>query len=148
MKVASIAVVIRFEGKQPALLDIVSDDAEIRLLEEAVVQGKGDPLNQVYEYRKQQESEELEFGNYVEELLSKPFVRPEVQEHGLQWLKSKLRIEQYQKNETQAAKIIAEYALRVLEQDPEKTDFMLAGPSSMVRVRIFDMSQQFEQSVA
>jgi hypothetical protein len=148
MKVATIAVVIRFEGKQPNLIDIVSDDGEIRLLEEAVEKGESDPLNYVYEFRKRQQHEDAEFGDYVEELLSRPFVRPEVQEHGIQWMKSKLKIEQYQKTETQAAKIIAEYALKVLEQDHTKTDFMIAGPSSMVRVKIVNMSEGHRREVA
>ena len=43
-------------------------------------------------------------------------MRPEVQEHGLQWLRSKIRIEQYQRTETEAAKIIAKYALQILEE--------------------------------
>jgi hypothetical protein len=86
--------------------------------------------------------EEGEFGDYVEELLSQPFVGTEIQEHGVQWLKSKIRIERYQRTETDAAKVIAEYAMKVVSEDPDKTDFFLAGPNTMVRIRVFPLNLQ------
>ena len=138
MKVATVALVVDYGRSAPSLIDIISDDHEIRLLESAYKHGETDPLELVYAHRVKQAQEDDEFGNYVEELLSQPFVRTEIQDHGVQWLKSKLRIEQYQKSEAEAAKVIATYALKIIEEDRAKTDFFLAGPTTMVRVRVFE----------
>lgn len=139
MKVATVALVV--EGKTPALVDVISDDHEISLLESSSKAGEANPLEQVYEFRKRQSAEDEQFGEYVEELLSQPFVRSEIQEHGVQWLKSKIRIEEFQKSEVEAANVIAQYAMRILTDNPQKTDFFLAGPKTMVRVRVFSVSR-------
>jgi hypothetical protein len=145
MKVATVAIVVRHpqdavsNGASLSLVEVLSDEHEIHLLESSCKSGEADPLEVVHDHRKRQHQEEGEFGNYVEDLLSQPFVGNEIQEHGVQWLKSKIRIEKYQKTETDAAKIIAEYAMKVLSEDPEKTDFFLAGPSTMVRIRVFSI---------
>jgi hypothetical protein len=138
MKAATIALVVRSAGgKTPEIVDILSDDREISVLETEVGAGEGDPLQRVYEFRTSQTREDDEFADYVEDLLSQPFVKPEIQEHGVQWLRSKLRIEEYQKNEAEAARVIADYAIKVFSGDPERRDFLLAGPRKNVRVRIF-----------
>jgi hypothetical protein len=137
MKAATVALVIRFNGKSPTLIDFLSDDREIHLLDAGYDGGDVDPLKRVYEHRAQSTREEDEFGDYVEELLSQPFLRSEIREHGVQWLKSKIRIEQYQQNESDAAKIIAEYAYKVYRDDPSRTDFFLEGPATRVRIRVF-----------
>ena len=113
-----------------------SDDREIALVEAAVDRGEN-PVNAVHEHREKIKDEEEEFGNYVEELLSQPFLRPDVQEHGIQWLKSKIRIEQYHKTELDAAKTIADFAFRMYREDREMKDFSLAGPATVIRVRVF-----------
>jgi len=146
MKTAMLALVVKFEKEAPSLVEILSDDREIRLFEGHIAQGDGDPLQKVYEVRELQNKEDSEFADYVEDLLSQPFVRTEIREHGVQWLKSKIRIEQYQRNEAEAAKIIAEYALKLFQSDKERTDFFLAGPSSKVRVRIFVLDQVAKSS--
>jgi hypothetical protein len=96
----------------------------------------------VYENRERQKREDEEFGDYVEELLSQPFIRSEIQEHGVQWLKSKIRIEQFQRCEQEPTAVIAQYALKVIRDNPEATDFLLAGPISKVRVRVFEMKTE------
>ena len=136
MKVATVALVVEGD-RSPALVDVISDDQEIHLLESYSQAGEGDLIKAIQDYRQRQTAEEDQFGQYVEDLLSQPFLHTEIQEHGLQWLKSKIRIEQFQRSESEAAKIIAEYAMKILMENPEKTDFFLAGPNTMVRIRIF-----------
>jgi hypothetical protein len=144
MKVATVALVV--EGETPALLDVISDDQEIHVLESSSKAGEADLLKAIQEFRQRQTIEEEQFGQYVEELLSQPFLRSEIQDHGLQWLKSKIKIEQFHRSECEAAKIIAEYAMKILVENPEKKDFFLSGPKSMVRIRVF--SQKRHRSVA
>ena len=144
MKVATVALVV--EGQSHSLVDVISDDHEISLLESSCKSGERDLLRPVYEFRQKQCAEDEQFGEYVEDLLSQPFLRTEIQEHGLQWLKSKIRIEEFQRTENEAAKIIAEYAMKILTENPEKTDFFLAGPKTMVRVRVF--AQKKERAAA
>lgn len=139
-KMGTVAVVLASEGDVAGIehwVETFSDEREIRALEKAIEDGDHFPLQRVYEYRENIEKEDEEFGDYVEELLSKGFVRPEVQEHGVAWLKSKLRIEQYRDQEREAAEVIANYALNKYKKDPELSDFVLAGPGVQVRVRIF-----------
>ena len=140
MKVATVALVV-VEGETPCLVDVISDDHEISLLETSSRAGEGNLLKQVYEFRKRQSVEDDQFGEYVEDLLSQPFLRTEIQEHGVQWLKSKIRIEEFQRTENKAASIIAEYAMKILHENPQKKDFFLAGPSTMVRVRVFSQTR-------
>lgn len=148
MKVGTIALVIRFDHRSPVLVDSLSDDREIAMLEAAMGSGKTDPLETVYSMRFRQAKEDEEFGNYVEELLSQPFIRPEIQEHGIQWLKSKIRIEQYQKCEAEATQVIAGYAFKVFQENPKKKDFFLAGPTAKVRIRIFTLPASSEARFA
>lgn len=149
MKAATIALIVRsLQDHSPELVDVLSDDREISLLETEVRSGEDDPLRKVYEFRSSQSQEDDEFADYVEELLSQPFVKPEIQQHGVQWLKSKLRIEEFQRNEAEAAAIIAQYALQVFSSDPKRTDFFLAGPRSQVRVRVFVIRAQSMESAA
>jgi hypothetical protein len=149
MKAATIALIVRsLQGTSPQLVDVLSDDREISLLESEVGSGEQDPLKRVYEFRSHQAREDDEFADYVEDLLSQPFVKPEIQEHGVQWLRSKMRIEQFQKNEAEAAKVIAQYALKVFSTDPERRDFLLAGPRAQVRVRVFVVEAQVLDNAA
>jgi hypothetical protein len=145
MRVTTIAIVVNAPKTDSfksslSLVEVISDEFEIGLLEASCQAGSPDPLESVREFRRKQMEEEGEFGNYVEELLSQPFVANEIQEHGVQWLKSKIRIEKHVQNESDAAKVIAEYAMKVVSKDPEKTDFFLAGPKAMVRIRVFSIT--------
>jgi hypothetical protein len=149
MKAATIALVVRsLRGEAPQLVDVLADDREITLLETEVVSGETDPLQKVYEYRTTQSKEDDEFADYVEDLLSQPFVKPDIQQHGVQWLKSKMRIEEFQKSEAEAAKVIAQYALQVFTHDPKRTDFLLAGPRAQVRVRVFVIHEERMRNAA
>ena len=149
MKAATIALIVRsLDDNHPELVDVLSDDREISLLESEVESGEDDPLQKVYEFRSAQSREDDEFADYVEDLLSQPFVKPEIQQHGVQWLKSKIRIEQFQRNEAEAAKAIAKYALKVFSSDPRRTEFFLAGPRAQVHVRVFLMGSNAVASAA
>lgn len=145
-KTGTVALVVRIDGSQPVLVEKFSDDREIAVLEGALATGENSPLELIYSMREKQTKEDEEFGNYVEELLSQPFIRPEIQEHGLQWLKSKIRIEEYQRCEAEATRIIAEYAFQLYVGNPNRTDFFLAGPVSKVRVRVFPLPLSISQA--
>ncbi len=94
--------------------------------------------------RERQSKEDEEFGNYLEDLLSQPYVRQEVQEHGLAWLKSKIRIDEFQKAESEAAEVIARFAFDRFRKDQSMTDFLLAGPTARVRIRIFRVERNLK----
>lgn len=126
-------------GDEPVLVEALSDEEEIRCLEEALKQGHPDPLKTVHERRQRVEKEEEEFGDYVEDLLTQPFVHPEIRAHGLRWMRSKIRIEEYQRIEAEAAGTIAEYAFKLYATNRDKTDFFLAGPRAQVRIRVFEV---------
>jgi hypothetical protein len=144
MRINTIAIVLSHpdnSGDVPSVVTTLSDEREIESVEAAVRSGSADPLEEIRERREREQKEEDEFGDYVEGLLSKPFLHPDVREHGVQWLKSKIRIEQFQKTEAEAAKVIAEYALGLFLKDPDQVDFVLAGPSAQVRVRIIQLNR-------
>jgi hypothetical protein len=147
MKVSTVALVVSLEVSEdatqpssqlgPQLVAILHDEYEIEFLQIALSSGHADPMQHIYEHRAQMNQQDDEFGDYVEELLSRPFLKPEVQRHGVQWLKSKIRIENYQKLENQAIQVISDYAYEVFKSNPSRTDFLLTSPVSQVRVRVF-----------
>ena len=140
MKAATLALAVRVDDGKPTLIDAFSDRQEIHLLEASLAQGMDDPLKTIYDHRVEQTLEDEKFSDYVEDLLSHPFVKPEIQEHGVQWLKSKIRIDRYQGEETEAAKVIAQFAFTMFCKDPTRTELVLEGPSSQVMVKIVVVS--------
>lgn len=141
---AMIALIVEqgAEGEERRWVETLSDDREIDIFEAAQIEGTSDPLSTVYDSRRRQTQEEDEFGDYIEELLSNPFLRPEIQEHAIQWLKSKIRIDQFHKTEQEAAQVIARCAFGVFEDDPSRTDFFLSGPTTSVRIRVFVLTRK------
>ncbi len=139
MKVGTVALVVGYKEKKAVLLDYFSDDREIAVFESALYSGENKPLQYVYQVRKQTQKEDEEFGNYIEELLSRPFIKPDIQEHGVKWLKSKLRVEQYQKTEAEAAQVIAEYAFKLFQENPARKEYFLAGATAQVKIRVFTL---------
>jgi hypothetical protein len=135
-KFGTVAVVLALDLGKERWVDTLSDERELLTLENAVTEGEEFPLELVYAFRERQQSEDEVFGDYVEELLSQPFVRPEVRDHGVAWLKSRLKIEQYRTQEREAAQVIAEFALQKYWQNPKLEDFQLTGEGVQVRVRI------------
>ena len=118
-------------------VETFSDEREISALEQAIQSGNPFPLQSVYDFRARAEREDAEFGDYVEDLLCQKAVRPEVQSHGVAWLRSKMKIEQFRQQEREAAEVIANFALAKYKEDPGLEDFVLAGPGVQVRIRIF-----------
>ncbi len=141
MKTGQIAVVLTDDGGAERWIDTFSDEREIARLEQAIEGGEEFPLEQVYTLREKQKKEDDSFGDYVESLLSQPFIRPEIQSHGVAWMKSKLRIEEFRKQEQDAAQTIAEFALIQYWKNPQQSDFTLSGRDAEVRVRIFKLAK-------
>lgn len=141
-KPGTIALAVRFENGSPSLVEYFSDQREVDLFEFSVEKGEKDPLKRIYDHRIEQTVQDEKFSDYVEELLSQPFVKAEIVEHGVKWFQSRRRIEQFQREETHAAKVIADYAFKIFCQAPERRDFILAASSSseskaQVRIRVF-----------
>lgn len=140
----TIAIVVKLEENVPVLIDAFSDDTEIVWLEKAIMDGAGDPLRDVYERRASQRLEDEEFANYVEELLSQPFLDPKIQEHGVQWFRARHRIEMHEQNEREAKAAIVQYAMDIFAENLSLTEFELNGNQSKVRIKIhvLDRSKQ------
>lgn len=148
MRIGTLALVVRFDGESPVLIETLSDDDEIRVLESAVLNGEKDPLERVHELRRLQREEDEKFGDYVEYLLSQPCLKAEVRHHGLEWFYSKMRIEKYRRTEAEAAQVIATYALQVYLDSPDRSEFVLAGPRAKVQVRVFALQEAQRREAA
>ncbi|MBL7714206.1 MAG: hypothetical protein JNL01_01985 [Bdellovibrionales bacterium] len=143
MKMGTVALVVgatESEAIEPILIESISDELEIATLEAAVSAGEKDPMGLVHELREQRCLEDESFGNYVEELLSRPFIPTEVREHGVEWFKSKNRIESFHRAESEARAVIADFAFKLFKTDPTRRDFILSSQQSEVRVRVFVLS--------
>lgn len=130
------------DSKAPTLCEALTSADEILELELAVMNADPDPLKRVYDFRNKQAMDDEEFADFVEGLISQPFVKPEVQEHAVQWFKSRAKIEAYQKAEDDASRVIAMYAFEIYQNNPTKTDFYLAGPKAKVRIRVIELKEQ------
>jgi hypothetical protein len=144
----TIAIVVTRHGGEPVLTETLTSAEEILELELALINRDPEPLKRVHEFRKRQRDEDEEFADFVEGILSQPFLKPDVQEHAVQWFKSRGKIETYQKAEDEASRVIAQYAFQVFSGDPKKTDFLLAGPRARVRVRVIDLSGYPQETAA
>jgi len=140
MKMSTVALIISHEAGVTSLLDTLSDPEEIEFMNLSIRAGDHNPLEHLYELRARKVKQENDFGDHLEELLSQPFLNPEIQSHGIRWLKSQIRIETYHKTERDAVKIISEYAYKIYQEDPDKTDFFLASTNSQVRIRVFTVA--------
>ena len=141
-KMGTVAVVLAADPETKATerwIETFSDEREIAALEQAIESGNPFPLQSVYEFRARIDREDTEFGDYVEDLLCQKTVRPEVQSHGFAGLRSKMKIEQFRRQEREAAEVIANFALAKYEEDPALEDFVLAGPGVQVRIRSFQV---------
>jgi len=138
-RTGTVALVVRRESGCPILVDQISDDEEIHQLEASIRGGDSTALEDVYLARDERAEEEERFGDFVEALITQPFVKPDVLEHGVQWLRSKIKIERFQRSEREATRVIAQYAFQVYSENPELKDFLLSGPSAQVRIRILEL---------
>lgn len=147
MKVATVILVVSHETGIPQLVEFLSDDEEIAVFEAASAMGDHQPLQRVHDHRHRQAQEDQAFADYVEELLSQPYQRQEIIDHGTQWLKARLRIEEHQESEYQAVKIIANFGMQLYFGNPERIDFCLQGAATQVRVRIFVLPRNLNISL-
>ena len=138
-EIGTVALVVYFQKGVPLLVDVLSDDQEIDLLSGALETGQVDPLTSLYDLRRQRSKEDEDFGNYVEELVCQPFLKPTLKEQGVRWLTSRIRIENYEKCEREARQIIAEYAHRVFSENTKRREFILKGPKAEIRIRVLDV---------
>ena len=146
-KMGTIAIILTQDEDTDHWVETISDEREIGVLECAIAKGESFPLESVYATREVQAEDDGEFGDFVETLLSNQCARSEIQAHGVAWLKSKIRIEKYKKQEQAAAEVIAQYALKKYEQQPDLKDFILEGHGVEVRVKIFSVRLNPSMSV-
>lgn len=141
MRTSTLAILISNHqeslGETPVVVDTLFDEEEIGFLEAGLREGDTHILQRIYEHRAKQALSDEEFGNYIEDLLSQPFVKADARKHGIQWLKSKIRSDEFHKLEKEAAQVITEYAFRIFLKDRHRTDFFLLTEKSQVRVRLF-----------
>lgn len=129
---------------EPVLLDAISDDYEVSVLIAAIADGESNPLENVYEERERLVNESEDFSDYVEELVTHPMVHNEIREQGIAWLKSKIKIDEYRKTETEATKVIAKFAFDLYCQDPDNHRFVLNSFNAQVNIRVFIVDQADE----
>ena len=89
------------------------------------------------DYRDKKEKENQQFEDYVEQLLSHPFLKPEIEKHALSWMHSKIRVEAYEQEERKAARVIGNYAFQLFQKSPQQSEFLLNGKDSEVRVFVY-----------
>lgn len=147
-KAGTVALLVGVQNNSHTLIEAISDQAEILLIEDAVRQGVTDPVELLEIYRSQQLREEEDFGDYVEDLLIQGGVSPDVRQHAVQWFRSKAKIDQFKKMEQDATAVIAKYAYELFQSDPKCVDFTLAGPHAEVRVRVIQIGTRSMDEVA
>jgi hypothetical protein len=138
-KTTQIALIITQEQGSPVLRDTLTSDSEIEFLIASMAKGELDPLGEIHRYRSHVEQQQTIFGDYVEDLLSKPFVEGSLQQQALKWLGAKIKIDQFQLQEKAAAKIISDYAYKLFKVEPAKNDFFIESAHFRIRVRIFTL---------
>ncbi len=141
-------IVSSTDDRKPALFEALTSQDEILELELALMNGDPEPMKRVHDFRSKQTVDDEEFADFVEGLLSQPFVKPDVQEHAVQWFKSRAKIEAYQKAEDNASQVIAMYAFEIFQGNPSKTDFFLAGPRAKVRIRVIELKTKAQNQAA
>lgn len=137
-KFGTIAIIL----EDDQWVETLSDEREVEILVGALECRLQEPLGEVYRFRARQEGEDELFGDHIENLLTKPFVKPEIREHGVKWLESRVKIEKFRKEEKEAAQIIASFALQKREENPKLQDFQIVSDQAEVRVRIFKIQKQ------
>ncbi len=117
--------------------EVLHDEEEIEYFERATQQGSSEAMREILSRRAVLNEQEEMQADYIEEVLSRPFNNTTIQEQGLLWFKSKIKMESHRKAESEAAQMIAEYAFHIYQLNPSRTDFTLSGSKSQVRVKIF-----------
>jgi len=146
--VGTVALVIGINDQEPRLVEAISDEEEIAVLDSAVTSSNPNPMDLVQRFRERRTQEEEEFGDYVESLLTQGHVPQAIQEHGIAWFKSKQRIEEYRDHEAQATKIIADFAFQVFLENTRRREFVLSGPRAKVLVKIYCVTAEVAEDTS
>ena len=146
MKIHTIALVIL--PHSPTRFDILQDESEIESFENALRLGEVYPIHEIIHRRELISQKENLQADYIEELLCLPSTSPCIKNQGILWLNSKIKLDSHRRAETEAAQIIANYAFQIYENDPSRTDLLLSGPKSQVRVRIFPPSNPAKAKIS
>jgi hypothetical protein len=142
MKTNLLILVVEQQVNEFVLVDSFSDQEEIDLLLHSIEKGEEDPLLLVHQFRKKRELEEEEFGDTVEELLQNPFLNTEIRNHGLEWFKSRIRMEKFRSAEQEAREVVSAYAFQLFQKNPRLRDFTLEGQNSAVRVKVLEVLRE------
>jgi hypothetical protein len=134
-----LILLARDEEGRLRILESLSDDPEITLVEQALADREPDPVMAVRQRRQKQEAEEEAFADYVESLLSAPACGLELQHHASLWFRSRIHLEEYRRAEAEARRVIVDFAFRLYRDDPSQTDFTLVSPQAEVRVLIREL---------
>lgn len=137
---STVALIVCSKQGATSLVDVLFEEHEIESVDQALQFGTQNPLSTIYQKRVEQSKKDEEFGDYVESLLTRSFPNSEIRNHCIQWLISKLKIEEFLKTERKAAETIAQYALKVFQSNPGSKDFMLKSVTSCVRIRVFEIT--------
>jgi hypothetical protein len=141
LEVGTVLILLgRDEEGRPKILESVSDDPEILLVEEALAEHHPDPVMAVRQRRQEQENEEEAFADYIETLLSAATCGIQIQRHAALWFRSRIDLEEYRRAEIEARRVIVDFAFRLYCEDPSQTDFTLAAPHAEVRILIRDLA--------
>ncbi len=143
-KVGTVALIVKESEAGPTLVEALSDLEEISVLEKQILEGGINPLQEVYDLRSKHDKEDEEFGDYIEEILCQPFVKEELREQGVRWFKSKIKIEEFQRCERDATRVIAGYAYKLFQDNPKRKDFLLASEHAKVRILVFELPKMKE----
>lgn len=134
MKTHTLGLIVGSSG-----FEILLDEYEIECLESALRRGDSQPMQEIMHRRDLLQQKENLQAEYIEEMLSRPAAKTTVKEQGALWFRSKLRLDQHRQAESEAAEVIAHYAYQIYQNDPSRTDFLIAGPHAHVRIRIFTL---------
>lgn len=136
---STIALLVSTGSDSITLVEALSDEQEIALVAGSLAKGEVNPLATLTAYRTDKIQDEERFADYVEELACKPALKTDIKEHCVNWLNSRTRMEEFMRREHEATRVIADYAYKILLEDPSQRDFVLASPKAQVRVQVFEL---------
>jgi arginine deiminase len=140
MKTTQIALIVLLDPAGPMLVDTLTDGDEIEFYDLSL-QEETNPLAKIYRHRHWVEQQDEELADYLEQVLCKPFPEILFQRQATRWFRMKMRIEQFQRKEKEAAQVIADYAYRVFLDEPDRSEFYIESDHHRVRVRVFTIAK-------
>ena len=145
----TVLILVGRDGEGRArIIETASDDGEVGFLQQVLADPHADPVAAVRERRTLREQEENAFADYVEGLVSSPSCGIELRRQAGLWFRSRIHLETYRAAEVEARRVIVEFAIRLFEEDPNRTDFTLASEFAEVRVLIHEVKSECTQPAA